>query len=174
MDSVICRPSCHAVYVVVMDVSKSRSKAERAPVVASIAQPRACVYPERLPKCKCSCSCSCSLYLMAGGSRAPPGYRCKFRMQIEGICAVLCRQTGAHLRCGVNRTRNSLSKTVMSAIVAWHAHGRCVRTLVLRLVQPVNDDVALVDSQSIEILPYSHGQLVFVHSSFRFGAQHGR
>lgn len=62
----------------------------------------------------------------------------------------------------------------MSAVVAWDAYGRCVRTLVLRLVQPVNDDVALVDSQSIEILPYSHGQLVFVHSSFRFGAQHGR
>ena len=49
-----------------------------------------------------------------------------------------------------------------------------VRTLVFCLVQPVNDDVALGDSKSIEVLPHSHCQLVFVYSSFRLCACHGR
>lgn len=45
---------------------------------------------------------------------------------------------------------------------------------MFRLVQPVYDDVALGDSKSIEILPYSQCQLVFMHSSFRLRACHGR
>ena len=49
-----------------------------------------------------------------------------------------------------------------------------LRTLVFCLVQPVDDDVALGDSKSIEVLPYSHCKLIFMHSSFRFRACHGR
>jgi len=84
-----------------------------------------------------------------------------------------CEQTRAHLRCGVNRTRNSLSDDMRSVDVLECLQIR-QRTLVFRLVQPVNDDVALADPKSIEILPYSQCQLIFLYSPFRFRACHGR
>lgn len=49
-----------------------------------------------------------------------------------------------------------------------------MRTLVFRLVEPVDDDVALGDAKSVEVLPHGHCQLVLVYSSFRFCACHGR
>jgi hypothetical protein len=47
-------------------------------------------------------------------------------------------------------------------------------TLVFRLVEPVDDDMALRDAQRIEVLAHSECQLVLVYSSLCFGACHGR
>lgn len=48
------------------------------------------------------------------------------------------------------------------------------RTLILRLVQPVNNHICLSDAQRIEVLSYCQRQHVLVLPPLRFRSRHGR
>lgn len=73
-------------------------------------------------------------------------------------------------RCGVNRTRNSLSVWMSEAVLANPPRRRC--TLILDFIQQINNDVGLVDAQSIEVLPHSQSQLLLLHSPLRLRSSH--
>lgn len=47
------------------------------------------------------------------------------------------------------------------------------RTLVLHFVQQVDNDVGLVNSVGVEVLPHGQSQLVFGHSSLVLRSCHG-